>query len=180
MLDFECGSGIHLKYFAEQGFEPYGCDVSETAIARCKALMPEHAANFHVTPPFPKLADYFSSGFDLVFSNQTLYFFPNDQLDDLVVQFNALLKPAGAFVATMMAPTNRYARSVVATQGEMSKIVLKGRVSATFQINLKTREEVLKSFQPPFRRLHLGFYTSIIREDEGPTDHLIFVGQKVE
>ena len=48
ILDYGCGNGSHLKYFETNGFTPYGCDVSSTAIERCKRLMPEYENNFHV------------------------------------------------------------------------------------------------------------------------------------
>ena len=44
-------------------------------------------------------------------------------------------------------------------------------------INFKTREELARLFAP-FVPLHVGSYGSHIREEEGSTDHWIFVGRK--
>ena len=78
----------------------------------------------------------------------------------------------------MMAPTNYFFQSVVSTSdGGLSKVVLKGRLNQTAYVNFKTRDQVLDLFRP-FEKLHLGFYSHTIREDEGPTDHFIYVGRK--
>jgi hypothetical protein len=44
-------------------------------------------------------------------------------------------------------------------------------------INFKTREQLRDLFQP-FVPLHIGSYGSLVREEEGSTDHWIFVGRK--
>lgn len=179
MLDYGCGSGSHLQYFMEQGFTPYGCDVSETAIERCKALMPAFAEHFHAIPSLPRLRDYFPVTFDLVFSNQVLYFLNDQDMRAVIDQLYEMLKPGGIFFATMIAPTNYYARFVEGTEGGLSKVVLRGRLNEIQCVNFKTREEVLRLFTSVgLTKLHLGHYGGVIREDEGPTDHWMFVGRK--
>lgn len=179
MFDYGCGTGSHLHYFAQHGFTPYGCDVSPTAIERCKALMPAQADNFHVVPSVPRLREYFSGDFDLVFSNQVLYFLNDRDMGTILSQLYDLLKPGGIFFATMIAPTNYYAQFVEGTEGGLSKVVLRGRLNEIQCVNFKTREQVLALFTSAgLARLHLGYYGAVIREDEGPTDHWMFVGRK--
>ena len=177
VLDYGCGTGSHLKYFEVNGFTPFGSDISPTAIEQCKQLMPEYEQNFHVTESVPNLRDYFDGGFDLVFSNQTLYFINDEGIKDLVAQFHEMLRPGGVFFATMMATSNYFSRYTESTSGDMSKVVLKGRLDQTAYVNFKDREQILDLFQP-FEKLHLGSYAHTIREEEGPTDHFIFVGRK--
>lgn len=177
VLDYGCGTGTHLKYFQDQGFEPYGCDTSETSIERCKGLMPDHRENFHVIPPVPDLRDYFTGSFDLVISNQVLYFLQDDDLKSLIPQFEELLRPGGVFFATMIAPTNYYADHVVSEETGMSRVELRGRVDMDLYVNFKTEDEVLDLFSC-FDKRHLGHYGALIREDDGPTDHWMYVGVK--
>ena len=74
ILDFGCGVGQHLEYFTKNGYTPYGCDVVESVIKQCKARLPGYSENFHVNESIPNLKDYFSEEFDVIFSNQTLYY----------------------------------------------------------------------------------------------------------
>ena len=179
ILDYGCGTGTHLHYFEQNGFVPYGCDISRRAIEQCKSLMPAYAENFHAIPNVPRLRDYFSVDFDIVFSNQVLYYLNDRDLQNLLLQLYEILKPGGVLFATMIAPTNYYSRFVNGNENGLSKVVLRGRLNETTFLNFKTKEEVLKLFTSAgFTKLHLGFYGSVIREDEGPTDHHLFVGRK--
>ena len=96
---------------------------------------------------------------------------------NLVNQFYELLKPGGVFFATMMDKTHYFSRHVTSTEGEISKVVLDGRLKLTTYVNLKDGKEVCSLFEP-FERLHLGSYGHTAREGEGPTDHHLFVGRR--
>lgn len=179
MFDYGCGTGSHLHYFLQHGFTPYGCDVSPTAIERCKALMPAYTDHFHVVPSVPRLREYFPGNFDLMFSNQVLYFLNDRDMDAIISQLYDMLKPGGIIFATMIATTNYYTRFAQGTQDGLTKCVLRGRLNEVQCCNFKTREQVLELFTSfGLTKLHLGHYGGVIREDEGPTDHWMFVGRK--
>ena len=179
VLDFGCGAGAHLGYFAAQGYEPYGCDTSASAIEAARRVLPQWGANLKVTPVNPDLPAVFGEApFDLFLSNQVLYFLDDAGIAAIVAQAHRMLRPGGVFLATMMAPTCWYARHI---QGERDgfKVVLLDtpRQKGELLINFKRREELAPLFAP-FAPLHVGGYGSHIREEEGPTDHWIFVGRK--
>lgn len=179
VLDYGCGNGVHLQYFQEKGFIPYGCDTSETAIAQCKKRLPKYSDHFQVISTLPTLSHHFSGQFDLIFSNQVLYFFNDTDLSHMLKQFHAMLKSGGIFFATMMGPNNYYSRYITGQENGMSKVVLTDRLKETNFINFKTKEQVNEIFsQHGFKKLHLGWYSCVIREDEGASDHWMFVGQK--
>ena len=182
VLDYGCGTGTYLYYFAQHGYTPYGCDISVTAIEKCKARMPEHVANFHVIPSVPRLRDYFSRQFDLVFSNQTLYYLNDRDLHDVLSQLYEILMPGGTIYASMISPGSYYAKCVegaVGGLGGLSKVVLRGRLNETTYVNFKTRNQVLELFTSHgFAKVQLGHYGALIREDEGPREHHFFVGRK--
>ena len=180
MFDFGCGSGAHPKYFAEQGFIPYGCDTSETAVAQCKAFMPNFAANFSVSSPNnPDLVSLTGAGSLSIFlSNQVLYYLDNAGIRNIVQQAHTMLQAGGVFIASMMSYSCWYARHITAKEGDYGWVELDTpRQKAGFYINFKQREELEPLFQP-FRKLHLGSYGSWIREEEGSTDHWLYVGVK--
>lgn len=177
ILDYGCGVGQHLQYFKNQGFVPYGCDIIPAAIEKAKSKMPEYANNFFAIPNIPNLKEYFKEKFNVIYSNQVLYYLKDDDIQNLVRQFYDMLLPDGIFFATMITPTSYYFKHVESKEGELSKVVLKGRLNEVTYINFKTREDLENLFKP-FKKLHIGSYGSTIREDEGPAEHLIFVGKK--
>ena len=178
ILDFGCGVGQHLEYFEKNGYVPYGCDVVESAIKQCKARIPEYSENFYVNESMPNLKDYFNEEFDVIFSNQTLYYLADDDINNLVLQFYDMLKPGGVFFATMISPGNNMFQNIEPFEGELSKVVLKyGRYNDTTYVNFKTKEEMSKLFSI-FKKIQIGYYTCIIREEEGASDHHIFIGKK--
>lgn len=177
ILDYGCSTGTYLSYFEQNGYEPFGCDIIPLAVEKAKKSIPKYANNIHCTPYLPKLRDYFNEDFDLIISNQVLYYFNDKDLKYMISQFYDMLKPNGVFFATMMSPTCYYHDHIVSKVGEMSKVVVTGRLNGSQYINFKTEEQIIDIFKP-FKKLHLGSYGSKIREDEGSTDHFIFVGLK--
>jgi SAM-dependent methyltransferase len=177
-FDFGCGAGAHLRYFAEQGYQPFGCDTSATAIEAARRALPKWSANLKITPVNPDLPKLFGGDFQVFLSNQVLYFLDDAGIAAIVAQAHRMVAPGGVFVATMMAPSCWYARYI---QGERDgfKVVRLDtpRQKGELLINFKTRDE-MKSLFAPFKLLHLGSYGSHVREEEGPTDHWIFVGRK--
>ncbi len=179
ILDFGCGAGAHLRYFADHGYVPYGCDTSASAIDRCRALMFEYAGNFHVSNVNPNLKAVVPGGnLDVFLSNQVLYFLDDAGIRDVVAQAAQLTRPGAAFVVTMMAPTCWYARYIVGSQGDFKVVRLDTpRQKSELLINFKKRDELIGLFEP-FRPLHLGSYSSHVRQEEGSTDHWLYVGLK--
>lgn len=180
MFDFGCGSGAHPKYFADQGFIPYGCDTSATAVEQCKALMPAYADHFSVTPAVnPDLVSLTGEGALTVFlSNQVLYYLDDIGIRDVVRQAHLMLRTGGVFAVSMMSYSCWYARFITGEQGDFKKVDMDTpRQKMASFINFKHRESLEPLFQP-FRKLHLGSYGSHIREEEGSTDHWFYVGVK--
>jgi 2-polyprenyl-3-methyl-5-hydroxy-6-metoxy-1,4-benzoquinol methylase len=180
LLDYGCGNGVHAQYMHQQGnYEPYGCDISHIAIEQAKILLPNYADNFHVIPPLPELTDFFKNDFDLVFSNQVLYYLNDEQLNNMVSQMYSMLRPGGVIFATMMSTGNYYHSRVTDTENGLSRVVLTGRLNETSFINFKTREETRNLFDSVgFKKIQLGEYGGVYREDEGSRDHWIYVGIK--
>ncbi len=177
VFDFGCGAGANVKYFLEQGFVPYGCDTSETAVFACKSAMPNHADHFFVSDVKPDLHGMVGDApLTLFLSNQVLYFLDDKSIRDVVSQAFDLVRPGGLFVATMMAYSCWYSRHVAAQEGDFHRITMDTpRQKLTTLINFKDRSELIPLFSP-FRKLHLGSYGSSIRDDEGSTDHWLYVG----
>lgn len=178
IFDFGCGSGAHMKYFSDHGFIPYGCDSSSIAVEQCKKLMAEYTDNFFVTPPvMPSLLSLVEAGqFTIFLSNQVLYYMEDEGIRDIANQAYSLLSMGGVFITTMMAYSCWYARYITSEVGDFKKVELTTpRQKETTFINFKEKEELADLFQP-FKKLHIGLYGSHIREEEGSTDHWLFIG----
>ena len=119
----------------------------------------------------------FSESFDIIITNQVLYYLNDIDIKNLCGQFLDLLKPGGIFFATMMSTLCGHYKMVESTSGDMSKVVLKGRLNETTFVNFKTSEEILDIFKD-FKRTHFGSYDFVLTEDVGHGHHYIFVGRK--
>ena len=179
VFDFGCGAGAHLRYFAAEGYQPYGCDTSETAIEACRRALPGWAQNFRVTPVNPDLPALFGEAkFDLFMSNQVLYFLDDPGIAAIVEQAHRMVVPGGVFVATMMAPSCWYARYITGERDGFKVVKLDTpRQKGELLINFKAREQLAPLFAP-FEPLHIGSYGSHVRQEEGSTDHWLFVGRR--
>lgn len=179
VFDFGCGRGNNPRYFADQGYTVGGCDTSEAAVDNCKALLPEHAERFFVVPAEQPnlLAREAPGATDIFLSNQVLYYLDDASIKALVREAYEMVRPGGAFVASMMAYSCWYTQHITEERGDFKKVELScPRYDMTTYINFKHREELAGLFQP-FRKLHIGTYNlGHFREEEGPTDHWMFVG----
>src|SRR3989344_64869 len=74
LLDFGCGQGGALNYFAKLGFDCYGVDISKNAIEQARKNIPHTPKDhFKVIDPKPdKNQIFFGGNFDVVVSIQTL------------------------------------------------------------------------------------------------------------
>jgi SAM-dependent methyltransferase len=179
VFDFGCGSGNNPSYFADQGFVPHGCDTSAAAIERCRQVMPKYAGNFFVVPPSD--ADLVGLGrardVSVFLSNHVLSYLRDEDIRHVVRQASEIVRPGGAFVATMMSPRCYFADHVTEEDGELKKVEVDvPRHSFSTWINFKERDELIDLFAP-FEKLHIGTYDpGAIREDEGDRTHWIYTG----
>lgn len=66
VLDFGCGTGRHIIYFARKGFAVYGFDASDTAIQRARELLGNENLEaslkiWDMTHPLPYQEDFFDA-----------------------------------------------------------------------------------------------------------------------
>jgi tellurite methyltransferase len=105
VLDAGCGAGRNLVYLLRSGFDVFGTDQSESAIAQTRELAAKVASrlpaeNFRVEPvermSFPDCA------FDVVLSSAVLHFARSEeQWHAMVNEMWRVLKPGGIFFARL-------------------------------------------------------------------------------
>ncbi|MEP6706785.1 MAG: class I SAM-dependent methyltransferase [Pyrinomonadaceae bacterium] len=109
VLDAGCGSGRNLTYFFRSGYEVFGVDESEGAIAQTRrlaaALAPRLPAdNFRVEPVERMSWENAGpdSGFDAVLSSAVLHFARDEQQwQAMLNEMWRVLKPGGIFFARL-------------------------------------------------------------------------------
>jgi tellurite methyltransferase len=118
VLDAGCGSGRNLVYFLRSGYEVFGVDESEAAIAQTRqlaaSLQPQlPPENFRVEPvermsfgneanSSVQIANTEGTGFDLVVSSAVLHFARHEgQWQAMVNEMWRVLKPGGIFFARL-------------------------------------------------------------------------------
>lgn len=180
LLDFGCGNGVHSKYFMGKGFDCYGVDIAAGAIRQAQVFMGEKAIWIQ---PNQSLKRFFSDGeFDVVFSNQVLYYMNDTDLNKWVKELYDFTKPGGICFFTMMSSYNCYSNFVTEEyENGLSKIVLDHRLHETTYINFIKDEEHLKKVFAPFVPLHIGYYDYGFLHDDsenGSSHHYIFIGKK--
>ncbi len=178
LLDFGCNTGIHTKYFTDNGFVPYGTDVVESVVEACKKLLPDYKDNFHYTEAVPDLKKYFGdTKFDLIFANQVMYYLNDKDMKNVIQQMYNMAKPGAVFYASMISKDNYSYNCVTEKNGDMSKVVYTGRLTDVTHVNFKDKEELPVLFEP-FKMFYIGEYDTNSRADEGSTKHYMFVGVK--
>lgn len=92
LLDVGCGAGSFLKAAARQNWEPFGLEVSQTAIEHARSL------GFEVFHGEIEEANYVDGYFDVVIASELLEHVPDPRA--LVSSISRILRPGGLFWAT--------------------------------------------------------------------------------
>lgn len=181
LLDFGCGEGGALVFFKRKGFDVYGVDVSEPAIAVAKEKMPDITDHFQVIDPKPHVDDLFFTGdFDIITAIQSLYYYDNNDLDVRVRTLYDMLKPGGFVYFTMMSKKCWFFEYATAIRNGLYRVEFETdrlRIKDYYMLFVEDEEDLREKFHL-FKPLHIGFYSYAYRSDEGMAHHYTFFGRK--
>lgn len=181
VLDFGMGNGTHLKWLLGQlqSWDVFGCDIAELAVAAARNTMPDiDPKHFVCIEPKDNIKEVFKTKFDLILANQVLYYLDQIELQSKIDDFYQMLNPGGIIFASMMSDENFYFSKSTPIQGtSMRRVRLTGRLNEETDINFKNTSQLLYDFGA-FNKIQVGYYDNLIREDEGSTKHIFFVGSK--
>ena len=115
VLDYGCGSGNNSVFFIQQGYDVYGVDVAPTAMDHVKenlksrGLDQKHAEQFQVVPVDAAPLRFPDGFFDLIVSNQVLYYLASEQqIRKVCRELHRCLRPGGTVFFTVLGPKNYY------------------------------------------------------------------------
>jgi SAM-dependent methyltransferase len=105
ILDFGFGTGANLLHFAAQGFETYGVEISQHAVARTMERLRAAALSgeLHLIEAGQRLP--FADGmFDVVYAWQVLYYHSREDWKSAVGELERVTRKGGLIVAATAAP----------------------------------------------------------------------------
>jgi len=108
ILDLGCGSGKHILYLAERGFDTYGIDLSERAIEVARKLFDEKKLNvdLKIGNIFERLP-YDSDSFDAIISFRVINHGKREDIENLIREMNRVLKSDGLVFVTVSKPSKK-------------------------------------------------------------------------
>lgn len=182
LLDYGCGQGSAVNYFAKLGFDAYGVDISETDIGFAKNLYPDIKDNFEVIPAAPNVADFcFGKSFRVITAIQSLYYYSDTDLALRMETLYASMEPGGVFYATMIGEqcTAHFENTEPVGDGlrRIGSSSSRSGEGCHYMNFIKDEDELKKKFEM-FKPVHIGFYSDQFRSDEGVSFHYTFVGTK--
>lgn len=144
LLDFGCGSGGNLRFFAERGFDVFGVDQSRIDINRSQERIPHKADQIKVVSPFAKVGErwFGDTKFKVITAFQSLYYMYDTDLQLRLASLNEMLEPGGIFLATMM-HTSCWYYSMSEPAGNGLKLVKLWRKQDAGRPNLKQNDQYI-------------------------------------
>ena len=108
VLDLGCGSGKHLAYLVEHGFNVYGIDISEEGIKAAKSFLKRKKlkGNLKKGSIYKKLP-YKENFFDAVLSLRVLNHGKITEIRKAIREIKRVLKPGGFIFITVQKVTTR-------------------------------------------------------------------------
>lgn len=190
VLDYGCGSANNSIFFIRNGYDVYGVDVVDAAMDLIRAnlesygLGDEHLAKFQIVPLDWRRLPFEDKSFDLIISNQVLYYLNSDrEIKRVCKELSRCLRPGGTVFFTMMGPRNYYivyhARQI--RDGKVYQIRIDDpshRLHGLHEeIYLVRDEDELKSLFDEFDCVTTGHFEQKMF-DMSSNFHWIFVGRK--
>jgi SAM-dependent methyltransferase len=115
VLDYGCGSANNAVFFTQKGYTVSGVDVAPSFKKLVEKNFELHNIdkanldNYKLIDPDSTSLPFEDNTFDFVFSNQVLYYLPNEEhLKAVNNELKRVLKPNGYVFFTMMGPKNYY------------------------------------------------------------------------
>lgn len=181
MLDFGCWNGTHARYFCDKGFAVAGADIVDEPVRLAAERNAPYGSDFHTITDDTRLTDLYPSGFDLIFSNQVLYFLDDQTLSKRQAEFDELLGDGGYVFFTMMTRRNLFNDHSVSVRPDGLEVI-------RFPENhrFKGKETYVRFVESPahikalfcrFECIAIGRYDVTFDLAESG-EHLIFIGRK--
>jgi len=113
ILDLGCGAGRHVIYLAEQEFEPYGSDISNTGLKLTKKRLKSQKLEAKIIKCDMKLIPYINSYFDATICVSTIYHQKLKEIQETISEIHRVLKKKGLLLANFHSKrSSRYGKGI--------------------------------------------------------------------
>ncbi|MDY0164432.1 class I SAM-dependent methyltransferase [Desulfobotulus sp.] len=182
-LDFGCGQGAAVNFFAQHGFNAHGVDISETDITIAKLRYPHIANRFTVCHASPSENDHygFKDNISVVTAIQSLYLLSDTDFEICINKIYNSMHSGAIFFATMMGENSKefFDNSTPFKDGLRIVNYKNHRIEVkNYYMSFIKDEQHLKEKFHLFTPLHTGYYAAKYTNDEGDAFHYTFCGLK--
>lgn len=179
ILDFGCGNDTHLKYFSDLNIKNiYGVDTSKV-IEKIK----NRKFKVYKINEKENLIKRINRKFDIIFSNQVLYYLSNENISFYFKQFSEMLNKNGLIFTTWMAPRGTYYKgSKEIKNSEFRELKFNSRLKEKTFINFKTKKQIdIIMKNNNFETVHYGHYDLSMNHNEPDSGsyHYINLSKKI-
>lgn len=101
VLDIGCGNGRHAVFFAEQGFDVYGIDISKEAIEIANAWLVKKGLKANLRVSDIEKLPFGDESFDVVISAEVLDHVPFSKAKKAMMEIKRILAPNGGGYITL-------------------------------------------------------------------------------
>jgi SAM-dependent methyltransferase len=183
VVDFGCGQGAAVNFFNTQGFNAWGCDISESDVGVAKIRYPHLARRFSVVSPKPADNEFYClpSNVRVVTGIQSFYYLSDTDFAVCIDKLYRAMLPNSVLFATMMGEqcAEFFNNSEPVDDGLRVVNFKNDRLTVkNYYISFIKDEDHLKQKFSMFRPMHIGYYTQKLRNDEGDGYHWTFCGIK--
>lgn len=178
VLDFGCGSGNNLAFFHDQGYEAHGTEITPEVLPLIAENRGDVSRVKILDPACDKLP-YPDGHFDLILSNQVLYYLASEANIRLICkEFSRVLRPGGAVFFTMIGPRNYYIRDHATALGSGAfELAVTGRIEQRQIVYVVPDEAALVGLFSDFEPLTVGYFDQSMF-DLKSNFHWIFAGTR--
>ena len=107
VLDLGCGVGRHVLHLAREGFEVYGSDHSQAAVATCRQWIQAEGLDAEIWCGEPEEVPQPDGFFDAAIAFNSIYHGTPDRVDGALRLLHARLRPEGRCFVTLLSRRNR-------------------------------------------------------------------------
>ncbi len=191
LLDYGCGSGNNAVHYLLNGYDVHGVDVAQASLAQIRALLKmygldeKYLEKFRVIPPDTTTLPYDDGFFDVIISNQVLYYLATeDRIRQICRELHRCLRPGGLVFLTVLGARNYYFTHFTRqfhNKGQTSEVVIDDpshRLYGLREMIYVVRDEAhLKRLFSDFEPVNIGYFDMSLFDMKSGF-HWIFVGRK--